>query len=252
MSAPSFERLYEGADWDFSTIQRIHDACEEIARTELGLDPYPNQIEVITAEQMLDAYASIGMPLFYKHWSFGKHFTQHEALYRRGMRGLAYEIVINSSPCIAYLMEENVPTQLIGDAATAGARLVAFPEAFARLEAVLKSGEPLLLRGRVNVEEGSVRVAVQEAKSLDQVSPGAPGSAQIRVRVELGAMDEYTLDRLKELFARSPGSCPISFDLQDPDGSVATLRSNQRVRLDDKLVDAVRQMCGADAVEGIR
>jgi DNA polymerase III subunit alpha len=130
--------------------------------------------------------------------------------------------------------------------------VLAFPESFARLETVLKSGEPLLLRGRVNVEEGAARVMVQEAKSLDQVAPGAPGSAQIRVRVELGAMDEYTLDRLKELFARSPGSCPISFDLQDPDGSVATLRSNQRVRLDDKLVDAVRQMCGADAVEVIR
>ena len=78
--------------------------------SELGLDVYPNQIEVITAEQMLDAYSSIGMPLFYKHWSFGKHFTQHEALYRKGLRGLAYEIVINSSPCISYLMEENTAT----------------------------------------------------------------------------------------------------------------------------------------------
>jgi stage V sporulation protein R len=49
------ERLFEGADWDFRTLQRIHDACEAIARSELGLDVYPNQIEVITAEQMLDA-----------------------------------------------------------------------------------------------------------------------------------------------------------------------------------------------------
>ncbi|MGY6568969.1 MAG: SpoVR family protein, partial [Salinarimonas sp.] len=103
-------RLYEGADWDFETIQRIHDACEEIAIGELGLDVYPNQIEVITAEQMLDAYSSIGMPLFYKHWSFGKHFAAHEASYRKGMRGLAYEIVINSNPCISYVMEENTAT----------------------------------------------------------------------------------------------------------------------------------------------
>ena len=51
-------RLFEGADWDFRTLQRIHDACEEIASNELGLDVYPNQIEVITAEQMLDAYSS--------------------------------------------------------------------------------------------------------------------------------------------------------------------------------------------------
>jgi stage V sporulation protein R len=103
-------RLFEGADWDFATLQRIHDACEEIAQKELGIDVYPNQIEVITAEQMLDAYSSVGMPLFYKHWSFGKHFAHQEASYRKGLMGLAYEIVINSSPCISYLMEENTAT----------------------------------------------------------------------------------------------------------------------------------------------
>src|SRR6201986_2445157 len=103
-------RLFQEADWDFHTLQRIHDACEEGALKELGLDTYINQIEVITAEQMLDAYSSVGMPLFYKHWSFGKHFAFHEASYRKGLMGLAYEIVINSSPCISYLMEENTAT----------------------------------------------------------------------------------------------------------------------------------------------
>src|ERR1700754_2665174 len=103
-------RLFEGADWDFRTLQRIHDACEDIALNELGLDVYPNQIEVITAEQMLDAYSSVGMPLFYKHSSFGKHLAFHEASYRKGFMGLAYEIVINSNPCISYIMEENTAT----------------------------------------------------------------------------------------------------------------------------------------------
>ena len=56
---------------------------------------------------MLDAYSSIGMPLMYRHWSFGKHFVHEEHLYRKGRRGLAYELVINSNPCIVYLMEEN-------------------------------------------------------------------------------------------------------------------------------------------------
>lgn len=102
--------LFEGADWEFSTIQRCHEAIEQIAREDMGLDVYPNQIEVISTEQMLDAYSSIGMPLFYKHWSFGKHFARNEALYRAGMQGLAYEIVINSNPCISYIMEENTAT----------------------------------------------------------------------------------------------------------------------------------------------
>ncbi|HLG87092.1 MAG TPA: SpoVR family protein [Alphaproteobacteria bacterium] len=96
-----------GFDWDFDGLQRAYDKVSDIALGELKLDIYPNQIEVITSEQMLDAYSSIGMPLMYKHWSFGKHFARDELLYRHGLRNLAYEIVINSNPCIAYLMEEN-------------------------------------------------------------------------------------------------------------------------------------------------
>jgi spore cortex formation protein SpoVR/YcgB (stage V sporulation) len=98
-----------GSEWSFDAIDRYH---EEIARVaaEFGLDTYPTQIEVITAEQMMDAYASVGMPVNYHHWSFGKHFLSTERSYRRGQMGLAYEIVINSNPCIAYLMEENTLT----------------------------------------------------------------------------------------------------------------------------------------------
>ena len=110
IEARTDDLLFAGSDWNFSTIQSIHDACETIAQDELGLSVYPNQIEVITTEQMLDAYSSVGMPLFYKHWSFGKHFAHHEAGYRKGLRGLAYEIVINSNPCVSYIMEENTAT----------------------------------------------------------------------------------------------------------------------------------------------
>lgn len=110
MSEVATKPLFDSADWNFEAIQRIYGAVEKIALEELKLDVYPNQIEVITAEQMLDAYASTGMPLFYKHWSFGKHFVQNEVLYRKGLQGLAYEIVINSNPCISYIMEENTAT----------------------------------------------------------------------------------------------------------------------------------------------
>ncbi len=99
--------LFAESDWSYDTVRRTYDAIEAIAIGELGLDVYPNQIEVITAEQMLDAYSSIGMPLMYDHWSFGKHFAYDEMLYRKGARGLAYEIVINSNPCISYVMEDN-------------------------------------------------------------------------------------------------------------------------------------------------
>jgi spore cortex formation protein SpoVR/YcgB (stage V sporulation) len=97
------------SDWTFELIER-YDA--EIARVaaHYQLDTYPIQLELISAEQMMDAYASVGMPVNYRHWSFGKHFLATEKSYRRGQMGLAYEIVINSNPCIAYLMEENTMT----------------------------------------------------------------------------------------------------------------------------------------------
>jgi spore cortex formation protein SpoVR/YcgB (stage V sporulation) len=104
------ELLYSGADWTFEAIDRVYAAIDEIAKTELKLDLYPTQIEVITSEQMLDAYASIGMPLMYRHWSFGKRLLQDEPCIAAGARGLAYEIVINSNPCICYIMEENTMT----------------------------------------------------------------------------------------------------------------------------------------------
>ena len=91
-------------------MRRVYEAIERIAVDDLGLDVYPVQIEVITSEQMLDAYASVGLPLMYRHWSFGKRFAYHETLYRKGLQGLAYEIVINSNPCICYIMEENSMT----------------------------------------------------------------------------------------------------------------------------------------------
>jgi stage V sporulation protein R len=100
------EPLSTGSEW---TVDLLNAYDKEISRlaADFGLDTYPNQIEIISAEQMMDSYASVGMPIGYHHWSFGKQFVNVEKNYKRGRMGLAYEIVINSNPCIAYLMEEN-------------------------------------------------------------------------------------------------------------------------------------------------
>ncbi|WP_306599165.1 SpoVR family protein [Geothrix sp. 21YS21S-2] len=105
--------LPTGSDWTFEAIE-AYDAAIGRAAAGFGLECYPHQLEIITTEQMMDAYASIGMPVYYHHWSFGKHFLATESRYKRGQMGLAYEIVINSDPCIAYLMEENsLPMQAL-------------------------------------------------------------------------------------------------------------------------------------------
>ncbi len=50
--------LYTGTDWTFPILKNCFSEIERIAHEELKLDTYPNRIEIITSEQMLDVYTS--------------------------------------------------------------------------------------------------------------------------------------------------------------------------------------------------
>ena len=102
--------LFDGAEWDMETIETTWAAIDKIGKEVFGLSYYEPQIEIITSEQMLDSYSSVAMPVMYNHWSFGKSFIQNQRDYEKGRMGLAYEVVINTEPTIAYLMEDNTMT----------------------------------------------------------------------------------------------------------------------------------------------
>ena len=110
LMAPSDACCSRAPTGTFDTIQRVHDAIEKIAVGEMGLDIYPNQIEVITAEQMLDAYSSIGMPLYLPA------LVVRQAASRSTKRSIARAIGPRLrdrhqlEPCITYIMEENTMT----------------------------------------------------------------------------------------------------------------------------------------------
>ena len=110
MAKKSKKFLYEGTEWTFDLITKVDREIARIAVDNYKLDTYPNQIEIISSDQMLSAYSSVGLPVQYDHWSFGKQYVHEKKAYQHGHMGLAYEIVINSDPCIAYLMEENTMT----------------------------------------------------------------------------------------------------------------------------------------------
>ncbi len=107
MNKEELKKIFSKSDWDNDTIIQANDIVSRIASEYLGLDTYPNQFEIISSEQMLDAYSLIGLPLSYNHWKFGKDFVINENRYKKGRMGLAYELVINSNPCISYNMEDN-------------------------------------------------------------------------------------------------------------------------------------------------
>ncbi len=72
-----------------------------------GLNPYPQEFEICNYEEMINYEAYLGMPARYPHWSFGKAYERKKTFYRYNLSGLPYEMVINSNPCLAYLMKDN-------------------------------------------------------------------------------------------------------------------------------------------------
>ena len=90
--------LKELENWD----KRIF----EIAKS-FGLNCYPQEFEICDHFEMLGYMSYSGMPSRYRHWSFGKSYEKEKTLYDYGVGGLPYEMVINSNPCLAYLMRDN-------------------------------------------------------------------------------------------------------------------------------------------------
>jgi spore cortex formation protein SpoVR/YcgB (stage V sporulation) len=113
MDKEYLKKLFSRSDWDEDTIIEADKIVSRIAEEYLGLDTYPNQFEIISSEQMLDAYSLIGLPISYNHWKFGKDFVMNQNNYKKGRMGLAYELVINSNPCISYNMEDNTTCLMV-------------------------------------------------------------------------------------------------------------------------------------------
>ena len=94
------------SDWTLKDLQGWDDKICEIAESH-GLDWYPITYETCDYFEMLGNMSYHGMPTHYGHWSYGKSFEVQRQQYQAGMTGLPYELIINSNPCISYLMKEN-------------------------------------------------------------------------------------------------------------------------------------------------
>ena len=93
-------------------VQELEKAVEqiwEIATTRFGLDPFPVRFEIVPASVMYEV-GSYALPGRYSHWTFGKAYHKMKMMYDFGLSKI-YEVVINSNPSYAFLLETNSPTQ---------------------------------------------------------------------------------------------------------------------------------------------
>ena len=133
---------------------------------------------------------------------------------------------------------------------TGGVEVLVFPEAFQKFEHLLRPATPLLIHGRINVEEVGTRFVAAEVRLLDKVADRGP--SLLRVRVDLSAVNTGTLDQLQKVLAERPGRCRVAFDLISDDGTMATLEAEKGIEPAPELFARVREICGADSVAVMR
>jgi len=85
-------------------IEMIHDKARE-----RGLDGFPMRYEICPAD-VLYTFGAYGMPVRFSHWSFGKAFHRMKTQYDFNLSRI-YELVINSDPCYAFLLDRNTLLQ---------------------------------------------------------------------------------------------------------------------------------------------
>lgn len=102
--------LYSGAEWDIPLLEKIWDSIDTIAKEDFGLDYPDSRIEIVTFDQMIANCSTHALPSLFNHWSFGLSELQSLEDYRKTGSGLAFEVVINTDPAIAYCQENNSTT----------------------------------------------------------------------------------------------------------------------------------------------
>lgn len=96
-------------DKEVKELEAAVEQIWDIATNKFGLEPFPTRFEIVPATVMYEV-GSYALPGRYSHWTFGKAYNRMKMMYDFGLSKI-YEVVINSNPSYAFLLETNSPIQ---------------------------------------------------------------------------------------------------------------------------------------------
>jgi DNA polymerase-3 subunit alpha len=131
-----------------------------------------------------------------------------------------------------------------------GVEVIAFPEAYQRAAPLLEPGTLVLVRGKLERDEESVRILAAEVAPIEAVRERLAREVAIRVRKPA---DRDMFERLGEIFSRHRGDRRVSFEIELPcDARRLRVRADVtaqiRVHPSSTLIAEVEQVVGAGAV----
>jgi len=92
-------------DREVRELEKALEQIWDIATNKFNLDPFPTRFEIVPSTVMYEV-GSYALPGRYSHWTFGKAYHKMKTMYDFGLSKI-YEVVINSNPAYAFLLETN-------------------------------------------------------------------------------------------------------------------------------------------------
>jgi len=126
--------------------------------------------------------------------------------------------------------------------------VVAFPNVFQAAAGILQEEEPLVVKGRADVSESSVKIIADEILPLDHAKEAFVKNVHLRLLAP-GITREF-LENLERLLREHKGNCPITFHVTIPEHSETALAAGNghRVRPSRRLIHELEQLLGSDGV----
>jgi DNA polymerase-3 subunit alpha len=131
---------------------------------------------------------------------------------------------------------------------TGAVEAIIFPEAYKRLQGMLKQEIPMLVRCSVRVEEGSnPKIALSQLTPLEEAQPKLPRA--IRVRIPLETATPTTVDALHSICQERKGEAKVLFDVERPGDLMVVMEADgYNVCPDRSFINRVEELCGRGSV----
>jgi DNA polymerase-3 subunit alpha len=129
-------------------------------------------------------------------------------------------------------------------------KIVAWPEVFSRANGVMQNDAAVLVRGRLEIDDGgAMTIIAEEIQSLENIRERSARSVVLHFDVE--SVDEKKLERLHWLLDNNRGECGIIFEVKLSDGSIARVQPNHlvRVKVTPALTNSIKEIMADCSVE---
>ena len=129
-------------------------------------------------------------------------------------------------------------------------KIVAWPDVFSRANGVLQNDAAVLVRGRLEIDDGgAMTIIAEEIQSLENIRERCARSVVLQFDVE--SVDDKKLERLHWLLDNNRGECGIIFEVTLADGSIARVQPNQhvRVKVTPSLTNSIKEIMADCSVE---